>query len=211
VRRLTLLVGALALVAAACGDDPSAPTSTTVVTTTTAGASTTAGQTTTTAAASTTTVAPATTTTVDPAAPRIALALIFAGEWEGEWANTTYGSTGPIALTIAVDAEARTAALNIDLGGSVFGAGDPAPFDFVADLTAASPFTAETPLLGEAEFDVEASGAFTLEAGDVPAAGITSFRAVGRATSAGITLEYTVGFDDGGEAVGTADLRRPTG
>ncbi|MFH1330439.1 MAG: hypothetical protein ABIJ48_07310 [Actinomycetota bacterium] len=204
MRRLILFAGFLVLVASACGDDDAAPTTaargTTVVTATTT--------------ATTPATAPSTTavtaTTVDPAAPRVALALIFAGEWEGEWVNTTYGSTGRVALAIAVDTEARTATLTIDLGGSVFGAGDPAAFDFVADLAAASPFIATTPLLGEATLEVEPTGAFTLEARDVPEAGIESFRVAGTATSAGIALAYTVGLEDGGSAEGTATLRRPT-
>jgi hypothetical protein len=204
MRRIIVLAGALALVASACGDDDGATT--TAAPTTTAVATTTAATITTV----TTTTTSASTTTVDPAAPRVALALIFSGEWEGEWVNTTYGSTGPIALAIAVDAAERTATLTIDLGGSVFGSGDPAAFDFVADLTTAAPFTVATPLLGEATFDVQATGAFTLEALEVPAAGIASFRATGTAAPTGIELAYTVGFDDGGSAEGTALMRRPT-
>ena len=194
MRRLILFGGFLALVGAACGDDGTGPTITAPVQTTAAGASTTA----------------VTTTTIDPAASRIALALIFSGEWEGEWVNTTRGTTGPVAVAIAVDTGRRTATLTIDLGGSVFGAGDPEAFVFVADLTAVPPFLAVTPLLGEATFDVEATGRFTLEARDVPGAGLASFAAGGTATSAGIELAYTVGFDNGGSAAGTANLRRPT-
>jgi hypothetical protein len=57
---------------------------------------------------------------------------------------------------------------------------------------------------------VQESGAFALEAADVPAAGIASFSANGAATSVSIDLEYTVTFDDGSSARGTVALRRPT-
>ena len=190
MRRWIVLVGALALIAAACGGDDGAAVTTAPTTT------------------APTTTAP--TTTADPAAYRLSLATIFAGEWTGSWENATYGTTGPIAAAVAVDTGSLAAILTVDLGGAVFGAGDPAPFEVTIDLTAAPPYAATTAVLGELSLVVEVDGAFTLEAPDVPAAGIASFRASGRATSAGITLDYTVGFEDGGEATGTADLGRPT-
>jgi hypothetical protein len=202
MRRLILLAAILALVAGACGDDEGTGTASASTTTTKAAVTTTTTATITTAA---------TTTTADPAAPRIALALVFAGEWEGDWDNTTYGSTGPATLTVAVDPEARTATLIIDLGGSVFGEGDPEPFEFVADLTAASPFVAATPLLGDVTFEVDAVGHFTLTALDVPGAGIASFEARGIADPEGIDLGYTVTFEAGGGAEGIASLRRANG
>lgn len=190
MRRWLVLVGALSLITAACGgDDGTAPT--TAPTTT-----------------APTTTAP--TTTGDPAAYRLSLAMIFAGEWTGAWENATSGTTGPIAAAVAVDAASLSAVLSVDLGGAVFGAGDPAPFEVAVDLAAAPPYTSTTALLGDLSLVVEVDGAFTLEAPDVPATGVASFSASGRATSAGITLDYTVGFEDGSEATGTADLGRPT-
>jgi hypothetical protein len=184
-----LVAGALALTAAACGGDG-------------------AGTTTVPVTASPTTAAP--TTTVDPTPYRLSLATIFAGEWTGSWENATYGTTGPLAAAFAVDAEGFSATLTLDLGGEVFGGGDPAPFEMTIDLSAAPPYAAFSPVLGALILVMEVDGAFTLEAPDVPATGISSFRASGRATSAGITLDYTASMDDGTEAVGTADLGRPT-
>jgi hypothetical protein len=190
MRRWIVLAGALALIASACGGSDGAAVTTAPATTAPA------------------TTAP--TTTADPSAYRLGLATIFAGEWTGWWENATYGTTGPIAAAVSVDAGSLSAILSIDLGGAVFGSGDPAPFEVAVDLAAAPPYAAATAVLGELSLVVEVDGAFTLEAPDVPGAGVASFRASGRATSAGITLDYTVGFEEGGEATGTADLVRPT-
>jgi hypothetical protein len=197
MRRLALTAAALALVVAACGDDGAA-------TTTSSGTPSisNSGTETTTSASST--------TTADPVAVRLELARIFAGEFVGQWANSTYGSTGTAFIAVAVDPEAKAATITIDPGGEVFGGGDPASFEIVLDLSAAPPYVVATPLFGELAVAVQESGAFALEAADVPAAGIASFSANGAATSVSIDLEYTVTFDDGSSARGTVALRRPT-
>ena len=123
MRRLIPAAALLALFASACGDG---------------GAGTTT-------AATTTTTAEASTTTEDPVAYRVTLATILAGEWVGEWRNTTYGSTGPVAVDVRVDGAAHTATLTIDLGGAVFGEGDPEPFELTVDLSAAPPYAASSP------------------------------------------------------------------
>lgn len=190
MRRWILVTGALTLAVAACGGGGAATTTVPVPT-------------------SPTTAAP-TTTTIDPTPYRLNLATIFAGEWVGSWENATYGTTGPLAAALAVDAEDLSATLTLDLGGEVFGGGDPAPFEMTIDLAAAPPYTAFSPVLGSLSLIMGVDGAFTLETLDVPAAGVASFRASGRATSAGITLDYTVGLEDGSAAAGTAGLGRPT-
>jgi hypothetical protein len=200
MRRSIVIIGAMALTTAACGGASSETTST-EATTTTAAATTTAATT-----AATTTAA--TTTTADPAAARVAMAQTFAGEWTGEWNNTTYGSTGPIAMAVAVDAETHLVTLTIDLGGSVFGMGDPGPFDVSLDLSMAPPYSDFVDLFGVTTVDMQATGDFTLEALEVLVPGITSFEATGTATPTAIDLDYTVVFDGGGEAVGTATITR---
>jgi hypothetical protein len=192
MRRVIPAAGVLAQLAAACGDG--------------GGASTSAAPTTTAAAATTT---EASTTTEDPVAYRVTLATILAGEWVGDWRNTTYASTGAVLAGIRVDAAGLAATVTIDLGGAVFGGADPAPFELVVDLSAAPPYTATTALLGEITLVVTDTGAFTLEAADVPAAGIATFWATGTAGSERMDLEYTVAFEDGSEAAGRATLLRP--
>ena len=192
MRRVIPAAAWLALLATACGHG---------------GAATTTAAPTTTATPSTTAVA--STTTEDPVAYRVTLATILAGEWVGDWRNTTYGTTGTVLAGIRVDAAGLTATVTIDLGGAVFGAGDPAPFEFVVDLSAAPPYTATTALLGEITLLVTDTGAFTLEAADVPAAEIATFWMAGTAGSERVDLEYTVGREDGSEATGAATLLRP--
>jgi hypothetical protein len=192
MRRVIPAAALLALLASACGDG---------------GAATTTAAPTTTAVAATTTEA--STTTEDPVAYRVTLATILAGEWVGDWRNTTYAGTGAVLAGIRVDADGLTATVTVDLGGAVFGGDDPAPFELVVDLSAAPPYTATTALLGEITLVVTDTGSFTLEAADVPAAGIATFWATGSAGSERVDLEYTVAFEDGREATGTATLLRP--
>lgn len=192
MRRVIPAAAWLALLASACGDGGGV-TSTTAPSTTVA----------------TATTAEASTTTEDPVAYRVTLATILAGEWVGDWRNTTFGSTGAVLAGIRVDAAGLTATVTIDLGGAVFGGDDPAPFELVVDLSAAPPYAATTALLGEITLVVTDTGAFTLEAADVPAAGIATFWATGTAGSERVDLEYTVAFEDGSEAAGRATLLRP--
>ncbi len=201
MRRLIPAVAVLALLASACGGGGEA-TTTTAPTTTAA---------TTTTAAATTTTAEISTTTEDPVAYRVTLATILAGEWTGEWRNTTYGSTGEVLVDVRVDGAARTATITIDLGGAVFGGGDPEPFEVTVDLSAAPPYAASTALLGEITLSMTDTGAFTLAAADVPAEGIATLSATGTAGSERVDLEYSVGFDDGSTAAGRATLLRPAG
>ena len=185
MRRLIPAAALAALLVSACGGD---------------------GQATTTAA---TTTMEASTTTEDPVAYRLTLATILAGNWVGEWRNITAGTTGPLAVDVRLDEGARTATVTIDLGGAVFGAGDPDPLAFVVDLSQAPPYTATTDLLGAITFTMTDTGAFSLESADVPAEGIATFWASGEAGSERVQIEYGVGFDDGSTADGVATLRRP--
>jgi hypothetical protein len=59
--------------------------------------------------------------------PRLA-----AGTWHGSWTNVTFGSTGPVTLTIRAQGRAPKQRLRIalDFGGEVFGCEDPPPIAF---------------------------------------------------------------------------------
>ena len=188
MRRLIPAAALLALFASACGGG---------------------GESTTTAGPTTTAADGASTTTEDPVAYRVTLATILAGEWVGEWRNTTYGSTGALAVDVRVDGAAYTATITVDLSGAVFGEGDPDPFELTVDLSAAPPYVASSALLGEITFSMTDTGAFTLESADVPAASIATFWATGTAGSERVDLQYSVGFEDGSEAAGIATLRHP--
>ena len=64
----------------------------------------------------------------------------------GSWTNTTFGSTGPITGSLDFDA----GALTVDVGGGVFGAGDPGPL--VLSLVSTTPTSATLEATGDSFF-----------------------------------------------------------
>ncbi|HSM02516.1 MAG TPA: hypothetical protein VK960_08795 [Acidimicrobiia bacterium] len=127
MKRVMYLAIALALVGAACGGSDSG-------TTTTAGGGTTSA--TTSPPAATTTVAAVTTTEgeVDPLDARLAIAESFAAEYEGEWTNTTFDSTGALRITNTQVTDFGTLMMTLDVDGSAFGGPDPDPQVVEVDL-----------------------------------------------------------------------------
>jgi hypothetical protein len=51
---------------------------------------------------------------------------LLAGAWTGSWTNETFGSTGPLAVTVKAPKNLRLV-ITLDLGGMVFGCADPEP------------------------------------------------------------------------------------
>lgn len=179
-RPASILIVILALAFSSCGDDDTgsetpAPTSaptTAAPSGTTAAPATEAPPAPTTAApaaTTTTTAAPATTTTAPPAtgsAAFIAAAIAYVGSYEGEWNNTTFGSSGSIEVTIVeANTEAGFVLVQIDLGGNVFGAADPDPFTL--EIFTNGPDDLEsgfTSFLSASSFEIDENGMFTLTA-----------------------------------------------
>lgn len=152
MRRVTGFVGLLLLVAA-CGGD-SATSTTLAATTTTA------------AAATTTTTAVGTTTppATGPAA-FIAGAEPFLGEYQGEWNNTTFGSSGSVYLNVLeVNVEAGYILVQVDLGGNVFGASDPDLFVVEIFAGGDSLEISDTAFLGAETIEVGDDGRITVTA-----------------------------------------------
>lgn len=173
---LTLAVVALAL--AGCGDDKKSSDTTAVS----------APETT---AAPATTAAEATTTTVDEVAARVAAAEALAGAYSGEWNNTTFGSVGSIAATLAVDAATATATLTIDLGGNVFGAADPDPLTAEFDLTMEGPYTGTNELFGDFTITYE-NGQLMFDAPAVPGVGGRQMLLTGTFVDGTFSGTYTI-------------------
>lgn len=209
---------AMILVAAACGGGEPASTDTSADVVTTS-AVTTPGATDNTAASvaattTTTTEAPveeSTTTTEAAPDPSIEAALAAAGTYTGSWTNTTFGSTGDAGMTMTVS-EAGDVTMEWDLGGGVFGVGDPDGENQtlnVADMVGGR--TVTTALFGDMGVTVSADFVtITLDAENVPTSGIQAFRATATwsddGTIAGI---YVVEFDGGGApAEGTFEMTR---
>ncbi len=198
MRRLAALALAVALVAVACGDDDAgsgttevavgAPTSTTATTAMTA--------TSTTAPATTTTAVSATTTEV-MSNPLLEAASAFAGDYAGQWNNTTFGSTGAVVTTIEVDEEAETATVTMDLGGFVFGGDDPDPIVTVMDLTMEPPYETTNQLLGDATVEFAVDGTLTLTAPAVPGLDGLTLIVEGVPDPAGFAMTYRIDRSDG--------------
>ena len=175
MRRFALLA-LFVLTAAACGDDDAATTTTAAATTTTAAVTTTA----------------ATTTTVDAAAERVAAAQGYAGTYAGEWTNTTFGSSGAVEVVFGVAAATATASLSLDLGGSVFGGGDPDPVVVDFDLTAGGPYAGTSDLFGDFTVEVDADGHLVMTAPAVPGLGGMTMVTEGDFTADGFAATYLI-------------------
>lgn len=130
-------------------------------------------------------------------------AAALAGSYSGNWTNTTFGSTGDASFDVTVDGAAGTFEVTVDLGGGVFGEGDPDPFTFGGSFTAdGTEVSGSSDVLGDFTFTMDADGNFSIDAPDVPSDRIETFTASGTASAGGITGTYMVTFPDGG---GTAE------
>ena len=207
------LIGALALIVYACGSSDTTTTTKRAAPETEATVATEAAETTE-APASTeapATTAEETTTTVEDVDVALEAAMAAAGTYAGTWTNTTFGSTGAASMTMTVT-EAGDVSMDWDLGGGVFGFGDPDGENQglnVADL--ADGEMVSTTLFGDMQVTVSTDFTrLTLDAEDVPAAGIQAFRALATWSADGsITGTYEVEFEGGGDpAVGTFELTR---
>ncbi len=194
---------AFALLVAACSGG-GADTTTTTTSAATTVASTAA---TTTTVASTTTTAAATTTTASAADLARAAVAELAGTYEGEWRNLTFGSSGPISIEMTAGSDGLEVVT--DLGGPVFGEGDPDPETFTLpyETLATGSSAGESALFGPFTFTV-AGGQFTFEAPAVPSAGIASMTVQGELADGTISGTYEIAFDGGGGANGEFEATR---
>jgi hypothetical protein len=138
--------------------------------------------------------------------PLAAVLAELAGTWTGQWTNTTFGSSGDIAMTMEVMGDGSIV-ITADLGGSVFGQADPAEERWIVNiLDLTGPVTIESVTFGEVTLILSADGA-RLTAADVPAPDIANFQLDATFdTGPRIVATYLVGFDDGTVAEGTANL-----
>ncbi len=191
-RRWLLVVGVMALVAAACSDDgDSSPVS--------------AGDDTSEEADDVADEEP------DPEPepnPLLEVARGVVGAWTGEWNNTTFGSTGAIAGDIVLDEEAMELTINTDLGGNVFGSTDPDPELLTLPLVAGD-HSGSSPTFGDWTLTISESGEFSVTATNLPAIPGGTFTMEGALTDAGVTGDYAVDFGDGSApAVGTITVTK---
>ncbi|MCB2223493.1 MAG: hypothetical protein KQH83_04870 [Actinobacteria bacterium] len=170
MQRIFVLVLALALMAAACGDDDTS--STTAAPSTTAAATTEAPSST---EAMTTTTEAATTTAAAMSGPEafIAAAAGMVGEYEGEWSNTTFNSTGALYFNIVeANTEAGFVLIQVDADGNAFGAADPDLTVIEISVDGDALHVGFSEFIGPSTFEIDEMGHFTLTA-EPPALGMT--------------------------------------
>jgi hypothetical protein len=191
MKRVALIMSVFALIVAACGDDDAATTSEATAAPTTAAATTAAP--TTTAAPATTTTEAATTTAAMMSGPEAFVATFadYIGEYEGQWDNTTFGSTGAVSFNVM---EANTGAgyvlFEVDADGSAFGGADPEPFIIEISVDGDNLYVGFSEFIGPSTFEIDEAGNFTLTAAP-PSLGET-LEIIGTITAAGFAGAYDI-------------------
>lgn len=103
---------------------------------------------------------PAPTSSPTPStAPGYEEAQQFEGDWTGSWHNTTYGSTGSADMTVIVNDDG-TFDITVDLGGQVFGIGDPPPIPFSGSYSDndGEVSVLDDPTMGSLSFEIDDEG-----------------------------------------------------
>lgn len=154
--------------------------------------------------------APAPTATMVPTADTgYQQAVQFAGHWEGEWVNTTFGSSGPIVADVTVNPDGSLT-LTLDVDGEVFGLYDPPPVTYTGhfDLHAAEIVIADDPVWGNALLTFMEGGAFYFEAALVPDVEIASMTIDGSFSPDATDGAYLITFVGGDVAEGTIAVNK---
>jgi hypothetical protein len=127
------------------------------------------------------------------------------GTWNGSWTNTTFGTSGPLSVTV-VDNGNGTYNVTVDLGGMVGGMIDPPPQTVTAtvDGNGGISFNGNVSMLGQLIFSVSSGGTLSISAPAITTPGFSSFSASGSISATTGSLNYTVIFTGGGSANGTA-------
>lgn len=114
----------------------------------------------------------------------------------GQWNNTTFGSSGGVTIDATIAGTAFN--VTVDLDGFVFGAVDPAPFNFSGDLSGGGNFNATVPNLGDLSGSIDGLGNLDLSFTNVPNPNIDSVFASGTTDAATfVSMTYEVVFAGG--------------
>ena len=140
-----------------------------------------------------------------------AIAAGFVGNWSGQWADSTFATSGSTTMTLSVDTIAQTGQLSIDLNGGVYGAGNP-PAESVSGsytTTGGGTFTKTSTFYGNISFTISPTGQISGSAVSPPVnTSISRTDFAGTITSSSMNLSYTVRFTSGSTAVGTVTLTK---
>lgn len=132
------------------------------------------------------------------------------GMYEGQWDNITFGSSGSASLTIE-DMGGGSLAGTLDLGGFVFGQGDPDPVNFTAMLAANAvtldPFSDAT--YGDVSGGIDDMGNLSIDLVNAAAGAFALVTLRGTAIDDSIQFDYEI-FTAAGTApfaIGEVNLR----
>ncbi len=204
-----VLIAVVAVLLLRGDDDPttrSAARRTRASTTTTSSTTTTTAPTTTTSAPPDTSVVPKSTN------PIVALAQQYEGRYVGTFTNTTFNTTGPVALELRIDPATGDMNVKAHFEGDLFGGGAKPPNDIESIVTLGgdpnAAVTTNTKGFGPVTGHVDATLALVLNAPDVPGSKVKSFDLTGhiKADYSGFDATYNVGFEDGSTAQGTVTI-----
>jgi len=134
----------------------------------------------------------------------------FAGNWTGQWNNTTFSTTGPASMAVTIDTTHQTFQAVMTIGGSVFGGSAPPPQTFSGPYNSSGvTITANGTAFGNITATISSSGAISGSGTSVPNPNISRVDFTGTATASVITINYTITFSasaGGGTAVGVMTL-----
>jgi hypothetical protein len=130
------------------------------------------------------------------------------GAWSGTWSNTTFASSGSAAMTVTQDSTAKTVTMTVDLGGNVFGMGDPAAQVIDASYTnTQATASTSTALFGAITMSVGPTGAIS---GTAHPASFDHLTFTGTLAATTLSLDFTI-YDTPTNvfAVGTVSMTKP--
>lgn len=133
----------------------------------------------------------------------------FIGNWTGGWVNNTFGTSGSATMSYNVDTVAETFQITMDLNGQVFGFIDPPAQTFNSTYSPTGPtnITIPTPF-GTLNATFTQTGQISGAITGVNVGGINRMDFTGTATTATITVNYTVTFNTGATATGVLTLNK---
>ena len=142
--------------------------------------------------------------------PLAALAAAFTGKYSGTWTNTTFGSTGPISVQVAVDlASGNLVVSNLTIGGNVFGGAAPPPESLTLTGLATGTVTTHSASLGDISMSISPLGVLTGTCTNIPSPRVSKATFTGTvADPTKLTFTYHADLKDGTGADGTVTMAK---
>jgi len=137
---------------------------------------------------------------------------VMAGTWQGQWKNTTFGSSGASKATVIVN-EDGTASFTIDIDGMVFGMVNPDPKTFRGNFNDKGiVITQKDDLFGDVTITIvktgESEATVNVKSENITTPGIKSMTANGTLDAEKIHMDYEVQFTAGNPAKGVFDMTK---